>query len=64
MKNFILKNGPVAFIVTGIGSLLAVTGAYVATLIKGEKREIRRYKQIDEEHEAIMENLRGTKKES
>lgn len=59
MKEFLKKNGDVMGLVAGIGSVLAAAGSYVAFLIKSDKREIKRYKNLEDEHNEYIKYLKS-----
>lgn len=65
MRNFINKNGSVITLVTGVVSMLSVAGAYVVSLIRDDKREIKRHQKLEEVYQSEIDFYRGTtKKES
>ena len=65
MRNFINKNGSVITLVTGVVSMLGVAGAYVVSLIRDDKREIKRHQKLEEVYQSEIDFYRGTtKKES
>jgi len=65
MKNFVNKNGSVITLVTGVASMLSVAGAYVVSLIRDDKREIKRHQKLEEVYQSEIDFYRGTtKKES
>lgn len=66
MRNFINKNGSVITLVTGVASMLSVAGAYVVSLIRDDKREIKRHQKLEEVYQSEIDFYRSgtTKKES
>lgn len=66
MGNFIKKHGQTISFVTGITSMLSIAGAYVVSLIRDDKREIKRHKKLEEVYQSEIDFYRSgtTKKES
>ena len=66
MNNFIKKNGMVISFVTGITSIVSIAGAYVISLIRDDKREIKRHQKLEEVYQSEIDFYRSgtTKKES
>ena len=66
MNNFIKKNGMVISFVTGITSVVSIAGAYVISLIRDDKREIKRHQKLEEVYQSEIDFYRSgtTKKES
>lgn len=66
MGNFIKKHGQTISFVTGITSALSIAGAYVVSIIRDDKREIKRHEKLEEVYQSEIDFYRsGTiKKES
>lgn len=59
MGDFIKKNGNVISFWTGLVSVVSIAGGYVISLIRDDKREIKRHKKLEEVYESQIDFYRS-----